>query len=509
MSEKSTFPPDALATLGERLKDPLWRLENLYWIMDADGNEVQFRPNRAQRRFMRRFWHRNIILKARQLGFTTFIQIFILDSMLFTPNIRCGVIAHKKEDAENFFSDKLLFAYDHLPAVIRHALPAVKRSGGTLRLVNNSQVRVAVSLRSGTLQILHVSEFGKLCKEFPGRAREVITGTLPTVQADGMVFIESTAEGAEGEFYRMTTEGLKLQQMGKTLKKQQYKVHFFAWWQDPKYVADPAGMELSEDRLKYWNELESKIGRAISPEQRAWYELKLQELGDIQKMWQEFPSTPEEAFKVSTEGCYYAAQMAQVRRDGRIRKVPWVPGVVVNTFWDLGASDNTAIWFHQQVGMEHRFIRYYEESGEDLSHYMKYLQDTGYVFGSHYLPHDAEQERLSADGNKSIRVQLEELGMRNIEVVPRVDNIQAGISSVRTVLPHCYFDEAGCADGIRHLDYYRKDWNATLGVWKSQPRHDEHSHGSDAFRQFAQRFDEVLRLQMPKRTRRPANHRTA
>ncbi|MEN2425944.1 hypothetical protein AA0N74_07880 [Chromobacterium vaccinii] len=501
------FPADALEKLGERLKDPLWRLENLYWIMDADGNEIRFKPNRAQRRFIRRFWHRNIILKARQLGFTTFIQIFILDSMLFTPNLRAGVIAHKKEDAESFFSDKLLFAYDRLPAVIREALPAVKRSGGTLRLANNSQVRVAVSLRGGTLQILHVSEFGKLCKEFPGRAREVVTGTLPTVQADGMVFIESTAEGAEGEFYRMTTEGLKQQEMGTTLKKQQFKVHFFGWWRDPKYVADPTGIVLSETRLKYWTELEAKLKRKITPEQRAWYELQLQQLGDIQDMWKEFPSTPDEAFKVSTEGCYYAAQMAQVRREGRIRQVPWVPGVVVNTFWDLGADDSTSIWFHQQVGMEHRFIRFHEASGEDLSYYVKYLQDTGYVFGRHYLPHDATHKRLSADGNKSIEDQLLELGLRNTEIVPRIDNIQSGINSVRAVLPHCYFDEAGCKDGIRHLDQYRKEWDARLGVWKSQPRHDEHSHASDAFRQFAQRFDDVLRAQHPPSKRRAANHR--
>lgn len=494
------IPDAALKELGECLADPVWRLSNLYKILDADGNLVTFTPNRAQRRFLRNLHNRNLILKARQLGFTTFIQILILDTMLFTEHFKAGVIAHRLEDCERILRDKIKFAYERLPEVLRLAVPVQRDEASELMLANGSGVRVSTSMRSATLQFLHISEFAKIAKQYPIRAREVITGTLPAIQADGIVVIESTAEGAEGEFYRMCDEALKLQERGAELAQMQYRLHFFAWWQDRKYQAAPRLVRFTEADEKYFHEVEAKIGREITLPQRAWYILKRIELGDPEKMWQEFPSYPEEAFKVSTEGCYFNSQMADVRKQGRIRLVPYAAGTPVNTFWDLGADDSTGIWFHQQVGMEHRFLRYYEASGEDLAHYVEYLHRTGYVFGKHYLPHDADHKRLNSEGNKSIREMLGDLGVRNIHVVPVIDQKQHAIEAVRRVLPHCYFDEAGTKDGVRHLDLYRKEWDARLGVWRSQPRHDEHSHCCDAFMQYAQSFDAVLRQQQPART---------
>lgn len=498
------IPSELLREYGEQIRDPLWRIENLYMIMDADGEAVRFTPNRAQRRFLRRMWHRNIILKARQLGFTTLIQLLILDSMLFTPNVRCGVIAHKKEDAEAFFSDKILFAYDRLPELVRLIVPPVKRAGGTLRLANNSQVRVATSLRSGTLQILHISEFAKLGRERPLRASEVVTGTLPTVQADGLVFIESTAEGAEGEFHRMTEEARKLLEAGETLNRKQFKFHFFPWWQDPKYVLPEAvgRMVLSDAETQYFDKVEQYAGKAITPAQRAWYMQELAQQGSEEKMWREFPSTPDEPFQVSVEGTYYKQQMQFLRKNNRIRDVPYMPGIPVHTFWDLGANDSTVIWFMQVIGQDFRFIRHYEASGEDLTHFVRYLQSTGYVYGSHYLPHDATHERLSARGNESIEDMLRGLGLTRIEIVPRVDNLLEGIEATRRFFVHCWFDEAGCKAGLEHLELYRKEWDHRLGVWKSTHRHDAHSHTADAFRQAAQSFDVLLRQQQGSQTRR-------
>ncbi len=507
MMTDAALTDQLLQQFGECIKDPIWRLENLYWVMNEDGEAVRFKLRRAQKRFLKRMWHRNVILKARQLGFTTMIQILIIDSMLFRPNVRCGVIAHKKEDAESFFSDKILFAYDNLPEAIKAAVPVVKRQGGTLRLANNSQVRVATSLRSGTLQILHVSELAKLHKERPGRADEVISGTLPTVQPDGLVFIESTAEGAEGPFYRINTEARALAEANRELTRKDFKFHFFPWWQDPKYQLPEAveHMVLTERDLEYFAYVESYAGREITPAQRAWYMKELAQLGDDQKMWQEFPSTPDEPFQVVAKGAYYKQQMTFLRKNGRITTVPVLPGVPVHTFWDLGANDSTAIWFMQILGREFRFIRYYEASGESLTHYAHYLQQTGYVFGTHYLPHDATHERLSSD-NKTQEVMLRDLGLRNIEIVPRIQQIQDGIEMTRQFFVHCWFDEAGCKDGLAHLEMYRKDWNARQQVFSDKPRHDSHSHGADAFRQAAQKFDAILRREQGSKStaRRPS-----
>ena len=87
----------------------------LYQIMvkkpnDQESTVIPFIPNRAQRRFMARMWYRNIILKARQLGFTTLVAILWLDYALFNADQRCGIIAQDKGAAENIFRDKVKLA---------------------------------------------------------------------------------------------------------------------------------------------------------------------------------------------------------------------------------------------------------------------------------------------------------------------------------------------------------------------------------------------------------------
>ena len=99
--------PTDEATLKKCLSDPVWRVTSgcLYKITtkgdDGRPDLVQrFKPNRAQRRFLARLWNRNVILKARQLGFTTLIAILWLDHALWNANQRCGIIAQDREAAE-------------------------------------------------------------------------------------------------------------------------------------------------------------------------------------------------------------------------------------------------------------------------------------------------------------------------------------------------------------------------------------------------------------------------
>lgn len=190
------------------LADPWWRLTSgqLYKIMikgdDGETNLVApFIPNTPQLDLLANLHTRNNILKARQLGFTTLIEIFLLDCALFKANVRAAVIAQSEDVAKTIFRDKVSFAYKNLPASLRAAMPLERDSASELLFAhNNSSVRVATSARSGTLQYLHISEFGKICAKFPDRADEVITGSIPAVPTNGMVFIESTAEGQDGHF---------------------------------------------------------------------------------------------------------------------------------------------------------------------------------------------------------------------------------------------------------------------------------------------------------------------
>lgn len=496
MAEAAPVEIDA-EELRKNLDNPIWRLSNLYKIIikgddGEDGLVIQFKPNRAQRRLMARLWHRNIILKARQLGFTTLICILWLDTALFSKNpLRCGIIAQDKEAAEVIFRDKVKFAYEHLPPSLKATMPLESCNKSEMLFAHNgSSIRVATSMRSGTIHRLHVSEFGKICAKFPDKAKEVVTGSIPAVPASGILVIESTAEGQDGAFYKMTQQAIAQQEKGTPLSPKDYRFHFFAWWEAPEYELDPEGIVLTEVDLLYFAKVEAEIGRKLSDRKRAWYVATRDAdfSGEAPLMWQEYPSTPNEAFQVSTEGCYYATQLATARKSGRILRIPLVQAPV-NTFWDLGRGDMSAVWFHQLVGLEHRFLRYYENSGEDLSHYAAYLLSLGYVFGTHYLPHEADYKRLGKDPdtNQTLKEMFEELlpGHR-FEVVPRVSNINAGIQATRAAFAMASFDEQDCKQGLIRSANYRKKWDKVRGCWHEEPLHDDNSHGADALRQWGQ-----------------------
>ena len=482
------------AQFEANMADPMWRLSNLYKILikgddDEEGLVIQFKPNRPQRRFISRLHHRNIILKARQLGFTTLICLVWLDHALFVPNTRCGIIAQDREAAEVIFRDKVQFAYNNLPPELKELFPLAKDSASELLFAhNNSSIRVATSMRSGTIHRLHISEFGKICAKFPAKAAEVMTGSIPAVPKSGVIVIESTAEGQEGEFYDMTQRAMALHDQGRELTFRDYRFHFFPWWQAPEYTMDPEHVIITRKDEEYFAKLEADIGQTITPGQRAWYVATRE--ADFQsspeRMWQEYPSTPQEAFQRSTDGCYYVNEMAAVRKSGRITQVPWEKSIPVNTFWDIGLNDQMAIWFHQRIGAQDRFIRYYENSGEPFDHYVAEMQKHGYVWGRHYLPHDGDTKRLGLEKNWTPRQMLEGLGLRNIEIVPRIDRVQSGIQMTRNAFGSTWFDETGCADGIKRLDMYRKEWDAQRAIWKDEPRHDIASNGADAFRCFGQ-----------------------
>lgn len=489
--------------LARCLADPEWRLFSgcLYKIMvkgDDESSEsfvLPFKPNAAQCRFIRRLWHRNLILKARQLGFTTMIAVVWLDHALFNGNQRCGIIAQDREAVETIFRDKVKFAYENLPDEIRARFPLARDSAVELLFAhNNSSVRVGTSMRSGTIHRLHISEFGKICAKYPDKAKEVITGSIPAVPLTGVTVIESTAEGREGEFFKMVSVAEKNHASRKLLTSRDYRLHFYAWWMEPRYRMDSRKVLMTPEDHAYFDQVELRVAEdmgqqvTIDPDQRAWYTATKQAdfSGADEKMWQEYPSFPAEAFQVSTEGNYYAKDMLQLRKRGGITRVPALD-LPVNTFWDIGRSDGCAIWFHQELRGEDRFIGYYEAHDEDLRHYVAHLRERGFLFGTHYLPHDADHKRLS-DYNKSTREQLQELmpGERFV-IVPRVTELMTGIYATRKHMKGCFIDELQCAEGISRLEGYRKRFSRTDNRYIDQPdKSNGCTEGADAFRQWAQ-----------------------
>lgn len=181
--------------------------------------------------------------------------------------------------------------------------------------------------------------------------------------------------------------------------------------------------------------------------------------------------------RVTLEGAIYAKELRQATEEGRITRVPYDETAPVHTFWDLGFSDCTSIWFAQKIGFDYRIIDFYQNRLHKLPHYIQVLQNRGYVYGIDYLPHDGDNESLAA---KSIKKQMESAN-RKVVVLPRVRDKQLGINATRSIFNRCYFDEVKCADGLQALRHYRYEIDEH-GQWSKLPLHDENSHGADAFR---------------------------
>lgn len=471
--------------------DPFWRLNNLYWIVDETGKPVRFKMNEEQERLYRSLHTRNLILKARQLGYTTLICLLALDQCLFNANFQAGIIAHNREDAEKFFRNKVMFAYDRLPEALKQQIPVTKKTESQVSFANGASLYVATSFRGGTLQLLHVSEFGKICRKYPDKAEEIVTGAFEAVSADNLIFVESTAEGMDGYFYTYSMEALRMQREGVPLSKLDYRLHFAPWYIKSAYRMDPAGVVISDSQARYFAEVEARLSMKFTPEQKAWWVKKKAQL--MQKMGREYPATPEEAFEQAVEGAIFGEQMTWMRENGRITTVPLDPVEPVNTFWDFGTSDKTAIWLHQQVGLQNRFVRYFSDSGKGLRYYWievleKWRSDNNARWGDHYLPHDADQD-MQGEVVTTKRKELEKLRMQNIVVVPRVPSKDIAIDLLRNSLVRdVWIDRDGCADGVKCLDNYQFKWDDKRGIWSNEPYHNWASHGTDAIMQHAQGY---------------------
>lgn len=472
----------------KRLADPLWRLNNLYYIVNKQGVKTLFKLNWAQEELYSNMWYCNIILKARQLGMSTFVCLLFLDRCLFNSHVSAGIIAHTLEDVQQMFK-RVKFAYDNLNDSIKGLITADNDTSQMLKFSNGSSLRVGTSLRSSTFQYLHISEFGKLCSKYPEKAREVVTGALNTISSGQYVFVESTAEGRDGYFYDMVCRSRSLQESGTKLTPLDFKFFFFPWWRSPEYRLQNS-VPISQETAKYFEELEAK-GIGLYPAQKFWY-IKKQETQNSDMM-REYPSTPEEAFHTSLEGAYYSRQMLEVRKEKRIGHISHDPTILVHTAWDLGFGDSTSIWFYQIAGKELHFIEYYENSGEPLTFYLKYLQERPYQYGKHQVPHDAGVHEFST-GHSRIEV-ARKLGF-TFTLVPNI-SIDEGIDAVRHVLRRCWLDEEKCSSGIKALEGYRRQWNDTQGCWSSKPHHDQFSHGADAFRMMAVGLSRVERSGEP------------
>jgi len=195
------------------------------------------------------------------------------------------------------------------------------------------------------------------------------------------------------------------------------------------------------------------------------------------------------SFTAATPGAYFAVEMRRADLDGRVTSVPFESAVPVDTWWDLGMNDSTAIWFSQSVGNEIRLINYFEDSGEGLPYYAGKLSELrhkyGYVYGQHTAPHDIEVRDFTT--GKSRRAAARSLGI-NFLVGKRVNAKEESIDAARRILPRCWFDDRKCGQGLSALRAYHKEFNDKLQTFRVAPVHDWSSNAADAFMEMAKNY---------------------
>ena len=511
MAAKATdtpLTPGQAATLTRFLSDPVLRLSSLYWIVDKDGQRRRFHMNWAQQELHEGAHTRNNILKVRQLGISTYVAILILDSCLFTPNFKAGIIDKTLKDAQAKL-DKITFAFDSLDflpespspedaelATIGRMLKAhhagLRSNQQTVSFPNGSEVTVGTSLRGGTLQLLHVSELGSIAAHDPMRATEIISGSLNTVGKNCRIFMESTHEGGK---YGINYEQIlaAMDNVGKPLSPLDFKFFFFPWFRHPEYVLDCDAHPTAE-QLRYFSTIEQACGVTLSSGQRAWY--AAMERVQMSRMKQEYPSTPDEALNPITDGTIYSSQIMSLRERGHLKAAfepdPHRP---IYTAWDFGIGDYMSVWWVQPDGRGRwLLLANYTAHQQPLAHYIGVLREYDARWGrcaGCIVPHDGAK--------RDINLVPQDAGLAaagySVTRVPRTQNLWASVDHTREFLHTCIFHE-GCSEptlcegvsyisGVDALMNYRLAPPGAHGNLARQPLHDMSSHAADALRCFA------------------------
>lgn len=503
-----------------------WRLNHLYWIEDKVGNLVRFRMNAAQRKFYGRLHYRNEVLKARQLGMSTFVELLMLDCCLFNKRWHGGIIDKSEKEAQKKL-EKIVLAYrclDYVPEnataedralaqigkEIKLSVPYQdKPSKGFLSWENGSSVEAKATVRGGTLQMLHVSEMAYVSARMPQRAKEIKNGALNTVVSGMYIIKESTHEGGRsGDNYAMVRQAMA-NESKKELSPMDYRFHFFNWVEDAGYrlpakywdelprPEDKAGWAEREALERYFAGIEPFVGK-LSSEQKAWYAAQYRALGPV-GIRQEFPTTPDEAFDAVPDEAIFAQELSWLRMQGRVgtefevrRRRP------VYVSWDLGLSDFTCLWM-VQAGSDGKFycVDFYAGKGQQLDHYVGVVRawEDRYQLRvtTHFVPHDARHAQWN---DLSVEGQLKGAGFC-VRSLPVTSSVLTSLQACREVLMSCVFHER-CLEpvrygmkefpsGVRSLENYQ--WAPGTGnTRRAEPLHDLHSHGADAFRYFCEAY---------------------
>ncbi len=392
------------------------------------------------------------------------------------------MIAHNLEAGESIFTKKIAFAWEKLGEPLKKLYGVDNKTSKTLRFdwgkEGFSSIAVDTSGRSGTYQRVHITELAEISKKYPKKVPDIIEGTIPAIPSTGRVDIESTSQGASGEFYEMFMESWE---RGNPTNAQEYKAHFYNWtWDDEEIdtiVPIPFNMMSQSEKFKTYAEKHN-----LNTNQITYYYLKWLSLN---KNWnslkREYPTTPQEAFDAVSEGTYYGEQIGLMEQNGQIGVYPHQKSLKVHTVWDLGVGKNMVVGFYQRDTISNRVrkIDYLEGQGsEGLTDLIPKVLNKPYTFGKHFGPHDLEATDVGSGQTRIVTAS--KLGLKFTLVSDL--SVEDGIESVNNWLSRLDVDSEHCKSWLRAMKSYEREWDEKRGMYKDDPLHNWASHGADEAR---------------------------
>lgn len=473
------------------ITDYVWRFNNLYYISDEDGNVIKFKPHPEQWEVIHAIYAKNLkkilILKARQLGMSTVIDLILLDQLLFTQGLTAAIVDLTQSDASKKLESKIKLAWNHLPSDLKSAYVIGKDSDKRFQLKFKSEhtyndIQAGLTARGSTFQFIHVSEWGAIQHEDESRSTEILTGALPAAK-NGTVVVETTWKGGRGGplYENIVKPAIETPPEHRT--DQDFHLFFFPWYTDSSYKLEGDASQIPPDITEYLDNVEKETSTTLSPSQRLWYYKVACAKGFFR--FREYPSTLSECFKGLVEGAVYQDLVISARLNGRIKPFPISHDNLVHTFWDIGAPENTSTIFIQFSHREIHVIDAIVRQPDDLGHRVSQILSKGYPLGRHFLPHDALSKQASG---KNFSSMLKDLGLHNLTVLPKPHSIWPGINHCQMIFPRFHFNTTNpqVETVVEALEVYRTKKDKALGYQTENPVHDWSSHIADPFRILAE-----------------------
>lgn len=477
-------PNNESELLNEYLPSKLWRLNNLYTIVNKYGQRIKFNMNLSQHKvYAAALKHsRLIILKSRQQGISTLWLVSFFDDAITKRDFSIGLMAQGQDEASTLL-ERTKILWDNVPSAFKTYLNLAIATDNTkaLSLNNGSSIFVRTSFRSTTLQRLHISEMGKIANKYPEKAQETKTGTLQAIAVGNTAVIESTAEG-DNLFKDMWDNAIK---NADNISGKDFMPVFLSWIDDPDCVEHREQI-ITAKQQEYFTSIEAQLGVTLTQEQKNFWVVQYRELGD--KIHQEYPSTPVEAFMATKEGTYYARLYLEYVKNFK-REIPnlYDKNLDVCISVDLGMNDTNVLTVFQIYKEEKRIIDEIYDSGKGIEYYTDILKTKPYYKNITHviLPHDAAVRESTSGLTRKEKFELELKDLNcYIEMLERTSRAE-GIESVRQMLKNLWIDPVNCPYLIECLYNYAKEWDDKRNRFRDIPNHDEYSNGADSIRYMA------------------------